>query len=257
MDRIYRVMQDGETFYAVEQGGDLRRAVLRDGEIFGGYSPGAAVRGGLGAVKVLSPVRPRKIVCVGLNYKDHASEVGKKLPPEPLLFFKPSTAVLDPGDPITLPPAVGRVDHEAELAVVIGRRAHRVPAARALDYILGVTCLNDVTARDMQNKETQYTRCKSFDTFSPIGPCIATGFDLTPRAVEGWVNADRRQASTTAQLIFPVDHLVEYITFVMTLEPGDVISTGTPSGVGPLRAGDVVTVKVEGVGELANPVRDE
>jgi 2-keto-4-pentenoate hydratase/2-oxohepta-3-ene-1,7-dioic acid hydratase in catechol pathway len=257
MDRIYRVMQDGETFYAVEQHGDLRRAVLRDGEIFGGYTPGAAVRGGLAAVKVLSPVQPRKIVCVGLNYKDHAAEVGKKLPPEPLLFFKPSTAVLDPGDPIALPPAVGRVDHEAELAVVIGRRAHRVPRTKALDYILGATCLNDVTARDMQNKETQYTRCKSFDTFAPIGPCIATGFDLTPRAVEGWVNADRRQASTTAQLIFPIDHLIEYITFVMTLEPGDVISTGTPSGVGPLRAGDVVTVKVEGVGELANPVRDE
>src|SRR5580704_18853005 len=128
MDRIYRVMQDGETFYAVERSGDLRRAVLRNGEIFAGYSPGAAVRGGLGAVKVLSPVRPRKIVCVGLNYKDHASEVGKKLPPEPLLFFKPSTAVLDPGDAIALPPSVGRVDREAELAVVISRRAHRVPA---------------------------------------------------------------------------------------------------------------------------------
>ena len=257
MDRIYRVMQDGEIFYAVEQSGDLRRAVLRDGEIFGGYSPGAAVRGGLGAVKVLSPVQPGKIVCVGLNYKDHAAEVGKKLPPEPLIFFKPSTAVLDPGDPIRLPPAVGRVDHEAELAVVIGRRAHRVPAGKALDYILGATCLNDVTARDLQNRETQYTRCKSFDTFAPIGPCIAAPFDLGPRGVEGWVNASRRQASTTAQLIFPIEHLVEYITFVMTLEPGDVISTGTPSGVGPLEAGDVVTVKVEGVGELASPVRDE
>ena len=257
MDRIYRVMQDGETFHAVERGGDLRRAVLRDGQIFGGYDLGAAVRGGLGAVKVLAPVQPRKIVCVGLNYKDHAAEVGKKLPPEPLIFFKPSTAVLDPGDPIRLPPAVGRVDHEAELAVVIGRRAHRVPAGKALDYILGATCLNDVTARDLQNRETQYTRCKSFDTFAPIGPCIAAPFDLGPRGVEGWVNASRRQASTTAQLIFPIEHLVEYITFVMTLEPGDVISTGTPSGVGPLEAGDVVTVKVEGVGELANPVRNE
>ena len=257
MDRIYRVTQDGETFYAVERGGELRRAVVRDGQIFAGYDLGAAVRGGLGAVKVLAPVQPRKIVCVGLNYKDHAAEVGKKLPPEPLIFFKPSTAVLDPGDPIRLPPAVGRVDHEAELAVVISRRAHRIPGGKALDYILGATCLNDVTARDMQNKETQYTRCKSFDTFAPIGPCIATPFDPRPRGVEGWVNDSRRQASTTAQLIFPIEHLVEYITFVMTLEPGDVISTGTPSGIGPLEPGDVVTVKVEGVGELANPVRDE
>ena len=149
--------------------------MLREGEIFGGYTPGVAVRGGLGAVKVLSPVRPGKIVCVGLNYKDHASEVGKKLPPEPLLFFKPSTAVLDPGEPIRLPPGVGRVDYEGELAVVIGRRAHRVARASAWDYILGFTCLNDVTARDLQNKESQYTRCKGFDTFAPIGPCIAVG----------------------------------------------------------------------------------
>jgi 2-keto-4-pentenoate hydratase/2-oxohepta-3-ene-1,7-dioic acid hydratase in catechol pathway len=170
--------------------------------------------------------------------------------------MKPSTAVIHPGDPIVLPPGVGRVDHEAELAVVIGKRAHRVPRASAWDHILGVTCLNDVTARDIQNRETQYTRCKGFDTFAPIGPCITTGVreDLD---VEGWVNGDRRQASSTKQLIFPIDHLVEYITFVMTLLPGDVISTGTPSGVGPLTAGDVVTIKVEHVGELRNPVQDE
>jgi 2-keto-4-pentenoate hydratase/2-oxohepta-3-ene-1,7-dioic acid hydratase in catechol pathway len=132
-----------------------------------------------------------------------------------------------------------------------------VSGARAWDFVFGVTCLNDVTARDMQNKETQYTRCKSFDTFAPLGPCIATGFNGAPRTVEGWVNAEKRQASSTADLIFPIEHLIEYITFVMTLEPGDVISTGTPPGVGPLKAGDVVTVKVEGVGDLSNPVRDE
>jgi 2-keto-4-pentenoate hydratase/2-oxohepta-3-ene-1,7-dioic acid hydratase in catechol pathway len=250
-------MLDGERFYAAESQGEVRRIVLRDGDLFGGYQPGAAVSGGLAAVKLLAPVLPRKIVCVGLNYKDHAAEVGKKLPPEPLLFFKPTTAVIDPGAPIKLPPAVGRVDYEAELAVVIGRRAHRVPAAKAWDYVFGATCLNDVTARDMQNRETQYTRCKSFDTFAPIGPCIATPFDGGPRAVEAWVNTDRRQASSTRELIFPIEHLVEYITFVMTLEPGDVISTGTPPGVGPLKAGDVVTVKVEGVGELSNPVQAE
>ena len=257
MDRLYRLVLDGETFHAVERDGVLCRAVPRHGDIFSGYDLGVPVRGGVGGARVLAPVVPRKIVCVGLNYRDHAAEVGKKLPPEPLLFFKPTTSVVDPGGTIRLPPGVGRVDYEAELAVVIGRRAHRVPAARALDHIFGATCLNDVTARDMQNRETQYTRCKSFDTFAPIGPCIATGFDGRPRTVECWVNAERRQASSTSALIFPIEHLVEYITFVMTLEPGDVISTGTPPGVGPLRAGDVVTVKVEGVGELSNPVRDE
>lgn len=258
MERIYRVTKSGETFLASEENGNgLRRLTLRGADLFSGYNPGPEVAGGLASVKVLPPLVPRKIVCVGLNYKDHAAEVGKKLPPEPLLFFKPSTSVIGPGQPIKLPPGVGRVDYEAELAIVIGRRAHRVAGAKALDYIFGMTCLNDVTARDMQNKEPQYTRCKSFDTFAPIGPCIATPFDATPRLVEAWVNGQRRQGSTTAELIFPIEHLVEYITFVMTLEPGDVISTGTPPGVGRLNAGDVVTVKVEGVGELQNPVEDE
>jgi 2-keto-4-pentenoate hydratase/2-oxohepta-3-ene-1,7-dioic acid hydratase in catechol pathway len=256
MDRIYNVEQGGETFHAVERAGRIHRL---DGaaDIFSGYELGAPIESGLNGLRLLAPVRPSKIVCVGLNYKDHAAEVRKPLPAEPLLFLKPSTAVLDPGAAIRLPPRVGRVDHEAELAVVIGRRAHRVPAARAWEYILGLTCVNDVTARDLQNREQQYTRCKGFDTFAPIGPCIATGLNGAPRGVEGWVNGMRRQASSTAQLIFGIEHLVEFITFVMTLEPGDVISTGTPSGIGPLAAGDVVTVKVEGVGELSNPVVEE
>lgn len=257
MDRIYRVSAAGDTFYALERGGDLRRVVLHGHGIFEGYTPADILAGGLSGVNVLAPVRPSKMVCVGLNYHDHAAEMKKALPPEPLVFFKPSTAVLNPGEPIRLPPGVGRVDHEAELALVIGKRAHRVPRARAWEYILGITALNDVTARDIQNKETQYTRAKSFDTFAPLGPCIAVGANGDPRSVEGWVNGERRQASTTAQLIFPIDFLVEYITFVMTLEPGDVISTGTPSGVGSLVAGDVVTVKVAGVGELTNPVSNE
>jgi 2-keto-4-pentenoate hydratase/2-oxohepta-3-ene-1,7-dioic acid hydratase in catechol pathway len=247
----------GETFYAVERDGELCRAVLRGREIFDGYDAGAPVTGGLEAVTVLAPVRPTKLLCVGLNYREHAAEMRKALPPEPLLFMKPPTAVLDPGQPIRLPPGVGRVEYEAELAVVIGRRARRVARARAWDYVFGLTCLNDVTARELQNKETQYTRCKGFDTFAPLGPCVATGLSGEPRAVECWVNGVRRQSSTTAELIFPVDFLLEYITFVMTLEPGDVVATGTPSGVGPLSAGDVVTVKVEGVGELRNPVAEE
>jgi 2-keto-4-pentenoate hydratase/2-oxohepta-3-ene-1,7-dioic acid hydratase in catechol pathway len=254
MPRIYRVRQDGETFHAVEDNGDLRRA---SGDPFTGLTSGAAVRGGLGSVTVLAPVRPSKIVCVGLNYKDHAGEVGKALPPEPLLFLKPPSAVIGPGDPIRLPPGVGRVEHEAELGLVIGKRAHRVKAANAWDHILGLICVNDVTAREMQRKEPQYTRCKGFDTFAPIGPCIATGLGRDPRQVEGWVNGQRRQSGSTRLLIFPIEHIVEYITFVMTLEPGDIISTGTPEGVGPLVTGDSVTVKVEGVGELTNPVQDE
>lgn len=255
MDRIYRAQQAGESFYAVERDGELFRAAGAD--IFSGVSIGAPLGGGLRSVTVLAPVRPSKIVCVGLNYRSHAAEVKKALPVDPLLFIKPSTSVLDPGAPIQLPPGVGRVDYEAELAVVIGRRAHRVPAARAWDYILGLTCVNDVTARDLQNKESQYTRCKGFDTFAPLGPCIATGLNGEPRMVEGWLNGERRQGSSTADLIFPIEHLVEFITFVMTLEPGDVISTGTPSGIGAMTAGDVVTVKVEGVGELTNLVEDE
>jgi 2-keto-4-pentenoate hydratase/2-oxohepta-3-ene-1,7-dioic acid hydratase in catechol pathway len=255
MDRIYRAQQGGESFFAMERGGDLFRTAGAD--MFSGLSIGKPISGGLSGVTVLAPVRPSKIVCVGLNYRSHAAEVKKALPAEPLLFIKPSTSVLDPGAPIKLPPGVGRVDYEAELAVVIGRRAHRVPAARAWDYILGLTCLNDVTARDLQNKESQYTRCKGFDTFAPLGPCIATGLNGEPRMVEGWLNGERRQGSSTADLIFPIEHLVEFITFVMTLEPGDVISTGTPSGIGSMKAGDVVTVKVEGVGELTNRVEAE
>src|SRR6185369_14339239 len=170
--RIYRVMQDGETFHAVDAGGELRRA---SGDPFSGLTAGAPVRGGLAGVKVLPPVRPSKLVCVGLNYKDHAGEVGKALPPEPLLFLKPPSAVIGPGDPIRLPPGAGRIEHEAELGLVIGKRAHRVKAANAWDYILGLICVNDVTAREMQRKEPQYTRCKGFDTFAPIGPCMAAG----------------------------------------------------------------------------------
>jgi 2-keto-4-pentenoate hydratase/2-oxohepta-3-ene-1,7-dioic acid hydratase in catechol pathway len=260
MEKIYRVSRQTETFYLVEAAdreGQFRRLTLHGSTIFDGYTAGESVPDGLAGMTVLAPVQPSKLVCVGLNYKDHAAEQKKALPPEPLLFFKPPTSVLNPGEPIVLPPGVGRVDYEAELAIVIGKRAHRVARARAWDYVLGVTCLNDVTARDIQNKETQYTRAKGFDTFAPFGPCILAGGDDRPREVECWVNGEKRQGSSTGQLIFPIDFLIEYITFVMTLEPGDIISTGTPSGVGPLVDGDVVTVKIDGVGALTNPVQDE
>jgi 2-keto-4-pentenoate hydratase/2-oxohepta-3-ene-1,7-dioic acid hydratase in catechol pathway len=257
MERLFRVSTDGAIFHAIERDGVFRRVELSGLSIFDGFAPGAVMDGGLQGVTVHAPVRPSKFVCVGLNYRDHAAEMKKSLPPEPLLFLKPSTTALDPGAPILLPPSVGTVHFEAELAVVIGKRAHRVPAARAWEYILGVTCLNDITARDIQNRETQYTRAKGFDTFAPFGPCIHVGGTTGPRAVECFVNGERRQSGSTSNLIFPIEFLVEYVTYVMTLEPGDIISTGTPSGVGPIVAGDTVTVRVEGVGELTNPVRAE
>jgi 2-keto-4-pentenoate hydratase/2-oxohepta-3-ene-1,7-dioic acid hydratase in catechol pathway len=254
MDRLYRYQHDGAPRPAIASGD---AAFELSGDFFGSYSKGREIRGGVQSLPLLPPVTPSKIVCVGLNYKDHAAEQNKPLPKEPLLFIKPSSAVIGAGDPIRLPPGVGRVDHEAELGVVIGRRAHRVKQANAWDYVLGLICVNDVTARDLQNRESQYTRCKGFDTFAPIGPCVAAGLDGSPRLVEGLVNGQKRQSSSTSHLIFPIDHLIEFISFVMTLEPGDIISTGTPAGIGSLSHGDAVTVSVEGVGELTNPVRNE
>jgi 2-keto-4-pentenoate hydratase/2-oxohepta-3-ene-1,7-dioic acid hydratase in catechol pathway len=170
------------------------------------------------------------------------------------MFMKPSTAVIGPEDAIRLPPGAGEIHHEAELGVVIGRLAHRVPADKAMAHVLGFTCINDVTARALQRKDVQYTRAKGFDTFAPIGPCVAVGLDPADLDVEGWVNGDRRQSSNTRQLIFAVREIIAFVSAVMTLLPGDVIATGTPSGVGPLAAGDRVTVKIAGIGELSNPV---
>jgi 2-keto-4-pentenoate hydratase/2-oxohepta-3-ene-1,7-dioic acid hydratase in catechol pathway len=258
MDRIYRIEWEGEARYAVERGGVLS---LVRGDVFGRYEAAEQVAAGSGvaftpAVRVLAPVVPGKIVAIGLNYKDHAAEQGKPLPAEPMLFLKPSTAVIAHGDPIQLPRGLGRIDHEAEMAIVIGRRATRVPVGAAAAHILGITCANDVTARDLQNRGVQYSHVKGFDTFAPLGPCIAAGLDPSDLAVEGWVNGVRRQASRTSQLVFSAADLVAYISAIMTLEPGDIISTGTPSGIGGLKAGDTVTITVEGVGELTNPVLD-
>jgi len=259
MDRLFRIEHKGASGFAVERNGAL---LAMSGDLFGSYSAGAPIAGGLEApgLRVLAPVTSSKIVCVGLNYKDHAAETGKPLPAEPLLFIKPSTAVIGPRHPIRIPPGVGRVDYEAELGIVIGRRAHRVARAKAWDFVRGLICVNDVTARDLQKKDTQFTRCKGFDTFAPIGPCIAVGPGDSigaPRMVESYLNGQRRQSSSTKELIFPIDMLVEYITFVMTLEPGDIIATGTPAGIAPMKPGDTITIKVEGVGELTNPVEAE
>ncbi|MGE0043852.1 MAG: fumarylacetoacetate hydrolase family protein [Vicinamibacterales bacterium] len=248
MDRIYRVKQGMGGRYALERDGNL---YWLEGDVFGEYRAGAEIDGG-GHV-FLAPVLPSKIMAIGLNYKDHAAEMNKALPKEPLVFMKPASAVIGPEAPIAVPVWAGRVDHEAEMAIVIGRRARRVAAADAMDYVLGVTCLNDVSARELQRSDVQYTRAKGFDTFAPIGPAIAIGLDPSALAVEGWVNGEKRQSSNTDQLIFPVPELVEFVTRFCTLEPGDIITTGTPSGVGPLQPGDRVMVKVEGVGSLSNP----
>jgi 2-keto-4-pentenoate hydratase/2-oxohepta-3-ene-1,7-dioic acid hydratase in catechol pathway len=199
-------------------------------------------------------VAPTKIIGVGLNYRAHAAEMGKPLPDEPLLFMKPPSAMIPPGAPIRRPPGYARVDYEGELAVVIGRRARRVVRARALDHVAGYTCLNDVTVRDLQRKDVQYTRAKGFDSFCPVGPRVVAGLDPGNLRIETRLNGEIRQRSTTADLIFDVPALIQFISHVMTLEEGDLISTGTPPGVGNLVPGDRVEIEIEGVGVLANPV---
>ncbi len=197
---------------------------------------------------------PGKIVCVGRNYAAHARELGNAVPGEPLLFFKPSSAVIGPDDAIVLPSVSRQVEHEAEIAIVIGVRATRVPADRAVDYISGFTCANDVTCRDLQKTDGQWARAKGFDTFCPIGPRVAEALDWRTLEVIGRVNGVERQRGRSTDMIFPVPVLVEYISHIMTLEPGDLILTGTPEGVGPLVAGDVVEVEVPGIGVLRNTV---
>lgn len=205
-------------------------------------------------LRLLAPVQPSKIVAVGVNYSDHAKEFGKAPPPEPLIFLKPSSAVIGPEDPIRLPRASRQVDFEGEIAVVIGRRAKNVSRAAAEKYILGYTLMNDVTARDLQRSDGQWTRAKGFDTFAPLGPWIVSGLPHRRLAIESFVNGRRRQSSSTSKLIFDIPTLVSFISRVMTLDPGDVISTGTPSGVGPLRPGDRVEIRCPSIGSLLNPV---
>jgi 2-keto-4-pentenoate hydratase/2-oxohepta-3-ene-1,7-dioic acid hydratase in catechol pathway len=209
----------------------------------------------LADAKLLPAVTPSKIVCVGRNYHEHAAELGNPMPEEPLLFLKAPSAMIGHGDTIALPPASVRVEHEGELAVVIGRRCSRIANDEdPLAYVLGYTCVNDVTARDLQRKDVQFTRAKSFDTFCPVGPFVVTGLDPLDLRVETRVNGETRQSGRTSSMAFPIPFLLRFISHVMTLEPGDLIATGTPAGVGPLSDGDTVEVEVEGVGILRNPV---
>jgi len=205
--------------------------------------------------RLLPPILPSKIVCVGRNYAEHASELGNKVPTEPLLFLKPPSSLIANGETIVLPPQSNQVEYEGEIGIVIGRAAKGLTDDdNAFDYIFGFTCVNDVTARDLQRKDVQFTRGKSFDTFCPVGPSIALGVDPSTLGVETRVNGLMKQKGHSQQMVFSIDFLVRYISNIMTLLPGDLIATGTPSGVSMLSAGDIVEIEVNGVGVLRNSV---
>lgn len=210
-------------------------------------------------VTLLAPVQPSKIVCIGRNYREHAAELGHEVPKEPLIFLKPPSALLDPGQKIVRPKISSRVDHEGELGVVIGKKCRSLQDDEDVrGYILGYTCVNDVTARDLQNKDGQWSRSKGFDTFCPVGPVVTDEIDpWAGVTVETRVNGDIRQQGNTRDFIFALDVVIRYIAQAMTLFPGDLIATGTPSGVSPMLAGDWVEVTVQGVGTLRNPVADQ
>jgi 2-keto-4-pentenoate hydratase/2-oxohepta-3-ene-1,7-dioic acid hydratase in catechol pathway len=208
----------------------------------------------LQAVTLLAPVTPSKIVCIGKNYLAHAQEMDSKVPDVPLIFLKPPTALIGPGQTIILPPQSQQVEHEGELVIVIGKRGRWVSAEQAYEYVMGYTIGNDVTARDLQRRDGQWTRAKGFDTFCPIGPWIETEFDPTDVILTTHVNDEMRQMASTRDMVFGIPQLIAFISSVMTLEPGDIIMTGTPAGVGPLVAGDSVEVSIEGLGKLQNPV---
>lgn len=224
-----------------------------EGDIFGEYAV-TEEKFMLSDVKLLAPCMPSKIVAVGINYRDHATEMKHDLPEDPVLFIKPSTAVIGSGDSIIRPGMSDRVDYEAELALVIGKQAKNVEPGEAFEYVLGATCFNDVTARDLQSKDGQWTRAKSFDTFAPMGPFIVTGADYNNIDIELVLNGETKQKSNTSYFITKAHEIVSYVSRIMTLNPGDVIATGTPSGVGPMSKGDVVEVRLQGIGVLKNYV---
>jgi 2-keto-4-pentenoate hydratase/2-oxohepta-3-ene-1,7-dioic acid hydratase in catechol pathway len=227
-----------------------------EGSIFGEFRRLEAVLP-LKSVQMLAPVIPSKIICVGRNYIEHAREHNAEVPEMPLIFLKPPSAVIGPGDTIFLPPQSSKVEHEAELAVVIGKRGKRIPVETALESVLGYTIANDVTARDLQLTDGQWTRAKGFDTFCPLGPWIETEMDSADVLITGSVNGEMRQMASTRDMVFSVSQIVAYVSAIMTLEPGDVILTGTPAGVGLLLPGDTIEVKIEGLGSLSNAVAAE
>ena len=248
--RIVRVSVKGLPSYGVVDGNVVR--LLASAPYEGVEFTGNQVDWDESAL--LAPVEPGKVVCVGKNYADHAAEMGGEVPPEPVIFLKPSTSVIGPGAAIVLPPQSSEVHHEAELAVVIGRTCRNAQPDEVAAHVLGYTVANDVTARDLQRSDGQWTRAKGFDTFCPIGPWIETDIDVSDAAVMCTVDGQTRQSGTTLDLVRGVAEMVSWISRVMTLEPGDVVLTGTPAGVGPLQAGQTVVCSIEGIGSLSNPV---
>ena len=228
--------------------------VLRGDPIYSGIVPqDKSLK--LSDVKLLAPVIPRsKVVCIGKNYADHAAEMGSVVPTEPIIFIKPNTSVIGPNETIIWPSMSERVDHEVELAIVIGRICKEVPAAKASDVIYGYTIANDVTARDLQKKDGQWSRAKSFDTFCPLGPWIETEFVPKDQKITATLNGEIKQSSVLSEMIFKIPQIIEFVTNVMTLLPGDVILTGTPAGIGPMPAGASISVAIEGLGTLTNKV---
>jgi 2-keto-4-pentenoate hydratase/2-oxohepta-3-ene-1,7-dioic acid hydratase in catechol pathway len=253
--RIARYTKDGEVAFGVVEGALGEEVIARiDGHPFGTIQF-TGERHPLGEVRLVAPLLPTKIIAIGRNYAAHAAEFGNEPPEEPLMFLKPSSSVIGPGEGIVYPKKLSeRVDFEGELAVVIGRLCRDVPAERAKDVIFGYTCANDVTARDLQKKDGQWTRAKGFDSFCPLGPWIQTELDASDLAITTSVNGDLRQSARTSQLIHDIPKLIAHVSEVMTLIPGDVILTGTPEGVGPLEVGDEVSVGIEGIGTLTNRV---
>ena len=252
--KIVRFVADSKVQYGILDGGSIQAI---EGKPFRYFKP-ADHYYQLSKVKLLAPCTPSKIVAVGLNYYNHAQELNATVPNAPLIFLKPSTAVIGPEDNIIYPPSSNRVDYEGELAVVIKKPVWRVSIEDALDYVLGYTCFNDVTARDIQRHDIQWTRAKGFDTFAAVGPCIETELDPDNVTVETYLNGERKQQGNTSDFIYAIPDIINFISHAMSLLPGDIIATGTPSGVGPMHPGDTIDIKIEPVGILRNYlVKDE
>ncbi|MCK9418094.1 MAG: fumarylacetoacetate hydrolase family protein [Nitrospirae bacterium] len=249
--KLVRFQVQGRTACGILNGEEVTEI---EGDFFGPLktlSPGHA----RASVKLLAPCSPSKVIAVGLNYRDHARELELPVPETPIIFLKPPTTIIGPGDIIRYPGTSSQVDYEAELGIVIKGRVKDIRPEEARRHILGYTCANDVTARDLQKKDGQWTRAKSFDTFCPVGPWIETDLEPDDLLVESYLNGGRRQSSRTSQFIFRADHLVSFISQIMTLYPGDLIITGTPAGIGPMEPGDEIEVRIEGIGSLKNVVK--